>query len=145
METLVIQVGDKVYAQKVNPFDSEPNKTSWVGKSYEPLQASIFNYPGETKKFRNHRHVLNPRTIKKTQEAFIVVMGQVSVDIYHEKTKAYLGSLTAKAGESIFVWEGFHEVSTQGETLAYEIKCGQFTTVYEDKEFFDGGDVIPTC
>lgn len=155
-----IETKERVYAQLVNPFRTIPKEfpyggfdipdsTSWYGKETEPLQGSVMYYP-HGKTFRTHKHIMNPRLINRTQEVFIVIEGELTVDIYEEglndiggeikeiKGKFYskLGSLTAKAGESIFVWAGFHKITLKG--IAYEIKAGQFNGVIsDDKEFLD--------
>lgn len=134
--TLAIEFENKLYAERIDPLQILPNTSHWVGKQYEPLQGSCMRYDSKT--FRNHKHILNPRIIKRTQEAFVVVRGSISITIFHERTKVELGTLTAKAGEAIFVWDGFHEIEfLEKDTIAYEIKSGQFTTVQEDKEFYD--------
>ena len=103
-------------------------------------------YP-EGKEFRTHKHILNPRIINRTQEVFIVIKGELTVDIYeatkinhdspiYEGPYELLGSLTAKQGEAIFVWAGYHRITLKG--MAYEIKSGQFNGIIsEDKEFID--------
>lgn len=134
--TLVIEVEDKLYAEKIDPTSFGANSSHWVGKHFEPLQGSVMRYDRKT--FRNHKHILNPRIIKRTQEAFIVVRGSIGITIFHEKSKVELGYLEAKAGEAIFIWDGYHEIEfLEEDTIAYEIKSGQFTTISEDKEFYD--------
>lgn len=138
METLVIETKERLYAQKVNPRATTEQKTAWFGKQTEPLQGSVMNYPIKTE-FRTHRHILNPRIINRTQEVFIVVEGEIQVDIFESnsfESVDHLGSLTAKAGEAIFVWAGYHKITLKG--IAYEIKAGQFNGIIsEDKEFLD--------
>ena len=141
-----IETKERVYAQLVNPFRTIPKEfpyggfdipdsTSWYGKETEPLQGSVMYYPNG-KTFRTHKHIMNPRLINRTQEVFIVIVGELTVDIFHETSHELLGSLTAKVGESIFVWAGFHKITLKG--IAYEIKSGQFNGVIsDDKEFLD--------
>lgn len=127
----VIEVGDKLYALATDANDENKiDSTEWYGKQYEPLQGSRMHY--NKKSFKNHKHKLNPRIIPRTQECFVVIRGEIQVDMYNDET--YLGTLTARAGEVIFVWDGFHKLSiVEDDTLCYEIKCGQFTTVQDDK------------
>lgn len=135
----VIEVGDKIYAMLCpvnNVFGVEKNKTEWFGKSYEPLQGSRMYYD-KGKTFRGHKHILNPRTIKRTQEAFVVITGSIQIDV-HDSNKSFLGSLVANDGDVIFIWDGFHTLSVlKDASVFYEIKAGQFTCVSEDKEFID--------
>jgi cupin fold WbuC family metalloprotein len=136
----VVEFGDRVYAIHHSiDEDVEQNKTQWYGEPFEPLQASRMHYHAK-KEFRTHRHILNPRTIKRTQEAFIVIKGSLRVEIYEGEgnTVMQIGSLTAKAGDIILVYGGYHKlIILDNHTVAYEIKCGQFSAVYEDKEFSD--------
>lgn len=141
-----------IYAEHFSMADvPDDNKTVWFGKESEPLQASLMHY-NKGKVFRNHRHMMNPRIIKKTQECFVVIRGSLQIDIYDDvpndgakvvndvfgNRKFHIGYLTARQGDIILVWRGFHRLSIlEDYTLAYEIKAGQFTSTYEDKEFFD--------
>lgn len=112
------------------------DKTVWIGQSDQPLQASCMYY-NNNKVFKTHRHILNPRLINRTQEAFIVIKGLLRVDIYLDK-ETLLGSLVASQGDIITVYSGFHKISIlEDKTIAYEIKCGQFTTISDDKEFLE--------
>ena len=150
-----IETKERVYAQLVSPLRTGgfigPDSTDWFGKETEPLQGSVMYYP-HGKTFRTHKHVLNPRIINRTQEVFIVVEGELTVDIYEDINKiqsigqpimvepngrcVHLGSLTAKAGEAIFVWAGWHRITLKG--IAYEMKSGQWNGVIsDDKEFLD--------
>lgn len=148
-----IEADGFLYAQHVNPHDSKPG-TTWFGKDIMPLQGSVMNY-AEPKAFRTHIHIMNPRIINKTQECFLVVKGKVKVTIsipkapkdsnptrqvdIHGTEYWTLGSLEAGPGEAIFVWGGFHKVeTTEKDTIAYEIKSGQFNgVVSDDKNFLD--------
>ena len=77
---------------------------------------------------------MNPRTIKYTQEAFIVIKGKVEVSIF-DNAGILIGRLEAWEGEAIFVYRGGHGVKILEDALLYEVKAGQFTVVSEDKEF----------
>ena len=130
-----ISIGDEVYAILAS-IDETKEGSEWFGNQIESLQASRMKYP-VGKSFRVHYHILNPRTIKRTQEAFIVISGRLAVDVYDNKAK-FLGTIEAKAGEAILVYRGGHGVRILEDTVAYEIKAGQFSYVSEDKEFRNG-------
>lgn len=106
--------------------------TEWFGEKYEPLQASRMNYSAGSE-FRIHKHILNPRTIKFTQEAFIVIKGKIEVGIYDDNC-VMIGRLEAWEGEAIFVYRGGHGVRILEDSLLYEVKSGQFSAVSEDKK-----------
>jgi len=107
--------------------------SEWFGNPIESLQAQRMKYP-KGKTFRLHYHILNPRTVKKTQEAFLVIQGRLAVDIYSVK-KNLLGTLEAGPGEAIFVYRGGHTVRVLEDFIGYEVKAGQFSFVSEDKSF----------
>lgn len=152
-----IEVDGFLYAQLVKPVEHKSGATAWFGKEISPLQGSVMKYDAG-KAFRTHIHVMNPRLINKTQEVFIVISGKVKVTIsvpkcptsmgeatpvrnedIHGKEYYVLGSLEASPGEAIFVWGGYHKIEiTENNTVAYEIKAGQFNgIVSDDKEFLD--------
>jgi hypothetical protein len=106
--------------------------TEWFGEKYEPLQASRMQYSAGSE-FRIHKHILNPRTIKFTQEAFIVIKGKIEVGIYDDNC-VMIGRLEAWEGEAIFVYRGGHGVKILEDSLLYEVKAGQFSAVSEDKK-----------
>jgi len=127
-----ICINDEIYAL-LAPIKEIKEGTEWFGNSFEALQASRMNYAAG-KEFRAHKHVLNPRIIKRTQEAFVVISGKIQIDIFDDNQNL-LGSITAQAGEAIFVYKGYHLVQVLEDAIAYEIKAGQYTYVSEDKEF----------
>lgn len=140
----VIQDKDVLLAALYSIKDlSQAGKTEWFGKPHFPLQGSRMHYnKGMT--FKTHKHLLNPRVINFTQEAFIVISGKIQVDLYKKKDGILgeeiiqLGSLVASAGDVIFVWGEYHKISIlEDNTVAYEIKAGQFTSVEQDKTFLD--------
>lgn len=124
--------GDEVFAILASMKDVKDGR-EWFGENHEPLQAARMSCKAGTG-FRVHRHILNPRTIKYTQEAFIVVKGKIAVDIY-DKFGNLLGSLQAQDGEAVFVYRGCHGVRVLDDAVFYELKAGQYTVVSEDKEF----------
>jgi len=122
----------ETYAILVDAIDIQEG-TEWFGSEYESLQASRMNYP-KGKIFRTHQHILNPRTIKRTQEAFVVISGAIRVDVYDTFGK-FLDFLIAEPGEAVLLYRGGHGIKVLADCVAYEIKAGQFSVVSEDKEF----------
>jgi len=127
-------VGEEVYAVLVEADDKQEGSL-WIGASHESLQAQRMVYP-RGKFFRTHHHILNPRTIKRTQEAFVVISGKLAVDVYDVKA-SLIGVLKAGPGEAIFVYRGGHSVKVLEDFVGYEFKAGAFSLVSEDKEFLD--------
>ena len=126
-----IAVGEEVYALQLT-CDDIKDGSEWVGSPIESLQAQRMKYPAG-KEFRVHHHVLNPRLIKRTQEAFIVISGILAVDVYDNK-RNLLGTLVASPGEAIFLYRGGHGVRVIEDFIGYEVKAGSFSYVSEDKE-----------
>ena len=134
MRVKKISVNDEIYALLAADEDIKAG-SEWIGEKIESLQASRMNYPAG-KEFRVHHHILNPRTIKRTQESFVVIKGRLAVDVYDNES-VFLGTLEAGPGEAVIVYRGGHGVRVLEDCLAYEIKAGQFSYVSEDKEFRD--------
>jgi hypothetical protein len=130
------KIGEEVYAILV-PTNNPQEGTEWFGSQHESLQVSRMKYPAG-KSFRTHWHILNPRTIKRTQEAFVVVRGRIAVDVYDNgRVPKMIGTLEAGPGEAVFVYRGGHGVRVLEDFIGYELKCGSFSYVSEDKEFQD--------
>ena len=148
-----IETKERVYAELIQPcfIDSDKPKTYWFGKETEPLQVNLMCY-ADGNVFRTHRHIMNPRIINRTQEVFVVISGELTVDIYESLNKLgqvekhipveagkdyiHLGTLNAKKGEAIVILAGFHRINLKG--IAYECKAGAFNgIVSEDKEFLN--------
>lgn len=155
-----IEVKDKLYALATDGVEEPKKGTSeWFGKSYEQLQGSRMHYEAG-KSFKTHKHKMNPRIINRTQECFIVISGKIQIDIYQKssinigsingdidaKVESdhinHLGTLTASAGEAIYVYDGFHKLTILEDAVFYETKVGSFTTVEDDKEFLPEVDSI---
>jgi hypothetical protein len=126
-----IKVSDEIYAIQTE-MDKMKDGTEWIGNSFESLQGSLMNYKAG-KEFKVHYHILNPRTIKRTQETFVIIRGRLAVDIHKDGT--LIGTLEAGPGEAIFVYRGGHGVRVLEDCICYEIKSGSYTYVSEDKEF----------
>ena len=114
-------------------IDETKEGSEWFGEQFESLQASRMKYQ-KGKEFRIHHHILNPRTIKRTQESFVVVRGRIAVDIY-DNTSQLIGTIEAGQGDAVFVYRGGHGIRILEDSVVYEIKSGQFSYVSEDKEF----------
>ena len=131
-----LAIGEEIYAIQVTADDIKDG-SEWFGNSIESLQAQRMKYP-VGKSFRVHHHILNPRTIKRTQEAFIVISGRIAVDVYDNSNRLnMIGTLEAGPGEAIFVYRGGHGVRVLEDFVGFEVKAGQYSYVSEDKEFRD--------
>lgn len=125
-----IEVNGETWAVLVSAKEIKAG-TEWISEPHEPLQASRMNYKAGSE-FKIHKHILNPRIIKNTQEAFVVIKGKVEVGIYDDNC-LLVGRLVAWEGEAIIVYRGGHGVRILEDALLYELKAGQYTTRSEDK------------
>ncbi len=110
--------------------------TEWFGESAFPLQSSRMAYE-KGKVFKAHKHILNPRIIKRTQEAFIVISGKISIDIFSED-KELIAGFEVGPGDLVLVYKGYHAIKVLEDCIAYEIKSGSYDGyLSEEKEFLD--------
>lgn len=130
-----VLINDEVYAILV-PKEEVKEGSEWFGSQIESIQASRMKYKAG-KSFRIHHHILNPRTIKRTQECFIVIEGKIAVDIYNNEAQ-FVGTLEGHPGEAVIVYRGGHGVRVVEDCVVYEVKAGSFSLVSEDKEFRNG-------
>lgn len=137
-ENKTICVNGELYAYLVSS-ETVKDGSEWFGNQFEPLQVSRMKCEAG-KKFRIHHHILNPRIIKRTQEAFIVISGKLAIDIYDNLPLPNLiGTLEACPGDAVLVYRGGHGVRVLESGIFYEVKAGQFEgVVSEEKEFRNG-------
>ena len=110
--------------------------TEWYGEKTEPLQGSRMLYHSG-KEFKVHRHKINPRAINYTQEAMICLSGKAEVAIYNADKKL-IETIVMEVGSILFLYRGFHGLKILNDnTILYELKAGQFSSVEQDKEFLD--------
>ena len=129
------EYGGELYAIYA-PNEEMKDGSEWFGEGHFPLQASRMVFRSG-KEFKPHKHVLNPRLIKRTQEAFIVISGRMAVEIFNEK-KEFIASFEAKAGDLILLYKGYHAVKILEDCVAYEIKAGQYDGyLSEEKEWLN--------
>lgn len=135
-----LSVNEELYAILVEASDIKDG-SEWFSNSSEPLQVSRMKYESG-KSFRVHHHILNPRIIKRTQEAFIVVSGRLAIDIYDiPKPKdnfvpQLIGTFQVSQGEAVLIYRGGHGVKVLESGVFYEVKAGQFDGVMSEEKAF---------
>ena len=127
---------DVVYAIYDHKASIEKTGSTWYGDNNQPLQASRMVYDGQ-KEFATHMHILNERTVLRTQEAMVCVEGIAEIKVYDEY-KNYLDTIVLEKGDIGIFYKGYHglKILCNG-TILYEIKCGHFTSVEQDKEYYE--------
>ena len=118
------------------PIEEIKKDTEWFGENSLPLQASRMVYE-KGKVFKPHKHILNPRIIKRTQEAFIVISGRLLIEVFNE-AKESIATFEAKAGDLVLVYKGYHSVKVVEDCVAYEVKSGSYDGyLSEEKEWLN--------
>jgi quercetin dioxygenase-like cupin family protein len=86
---------------------------------------------------QEHKHLLQPREVKYTQETLFIRKGRVRVDFYLDDN-AYLTSRELSAGDVILLASGGHGFEFLEESEMIEVKQGPHGGD-ADKERFEGG------
>ena len=97
------------------------------------IQAGTWNY-NKDRVLRAHRHKINPRTVNRTQETFVLLSGRLRVDLYDENNKIFLQEELATGDIGIILNVGHGYYILEDNTKVLEVKPGPFTSVEQDKE-----------
>ena len=127
-----IKDGDKVIAVIVELANLEKGVT-WYGTKDDSLQFGSRKYRGEIgKEIKAHSHEMAVREIRRTQEAFVLVEGKMTVVLYGESGNK-LQEIKLKPGDCCLFYAGGHGFKVYSDRLvAYEIKSGCY--VNDSKE-----------
>ena len=104
------------------------------------IQAGTWWYQ-KGKDLRSHLHIINERTVERTQETIIVLSGKVRVDLYDESLKIFHQEelLTGDIGIILKVGHGYQIL--EDNTKVVEVKNGPFISVEKDKVFLDSKNI----
>jgi hypothetical protein len=81
---------------------------------------------GDKKTFKPHQHVWNEfNGYKIAQESWVVILGQVKVDLYDTKGVLLHTDLLSPGDISITL-QGGHNYTSEGISLVYEFKTGPY-------------------
>ena len=99
------------------------------------VQVLSWNYDAG-KKLQAHAHRLVPRNATRTQEAIVVLSGQLRADIF-DNERHLIGQVSVGAGECMVFLNGGHgyEILEDG-TRVFEIKNGPYPGAEADRERF---------
>lgn len=81
-----------------------------------------------------HSHKLIRREVTRTQEVLVVLKGKLKIEIYNDKPKK-LKTVILKAGDSILLATGGHQVKIMEDAKIVEVKQGPYAG-YDDKNYF---------
>ena len=97
------------------------------------LQCSYIN-KNKDFKVKPHIHKINNRKTNKTNEAWIVLQGEIKADLF-DIDKKKIKSLVLKKGSSLIMHNGGHSLKVlKNNTIFYEIKNGPYFRSKNDKE-----------
>jgi len=99
------------------------------------VQVLSWNYQGG-KKLNRHTHLQVPRSATHTQEAIVVLSGQLRADVFDGK-RQLIGQILLGAGECMVFLQGGHgfEILDDG-TRVVEIKNGPYPGAEKDRKRF---------
>lgn len=99
---------------------------SFLGERSAAIQVGTFRYQSGTV-MRDHAHIERPRTIKKTQEALIVLQGSCAARIYGKDLRSLAGELVLGPGDMLIVYDGGVGYTVEeDDTVMVEIKAGDY-------------------
>lgn len=117
------------------PIKEVKEGTEWFGTPHHTLQAGRMKYP-KGKVFKLHKHIMNPRLIKRTQETFTIISGSIEVTVFSDDQKESMIFLLKDTGDKLMLYKGYHEVKVLEDTIFEENKAGQFDGyLSEEKEY----------
>ena len=86
---------------------------------------------------RPHRHKLNIRSVKYTQEVLIIKEGKVKINFYNDENECIHSEILCKA-DVILLCGGGHGFEMIEDSVMIEVKQGPYTGDEYDKERFLG-------
>ena len=111
-----------------------PLGLSFYGGKEDAIQVGKFRYD-KGKKLRDHRHIVRPRVVEKTQEILIVFKGSVKVTTYSQTGKEIVDECLLLEGDyyiSYYGGVGFDVL--EDDTRMLEIKPGTYLVDNDDLE-----------
>lgn len=121
-----------------NQKDGDEGKMNYITSEEESLQAAVCIFPPKEHTFGGpHRHLSQRRETNNTQEAFVILKGEIEASLYDFDDKLIKKEIL-KAGDLYIYLGGGHgfKVLTP-DTLFYEFKNGPYTGKDNDKTFID--------
>ena len=111
-------------------------QSKWYGDEKQGVQtAAMFYDKGKT--FKCHKHKERIRTFNRTQECLFCYKGGAIVELFDNNSK-YIESVFLGEGDFIICYNGFHFLKiVKDDTRLLEVKNGPYTSVEEDKEYYD--------
>ena len=80
-----------------------------------------------------HKHLATKKTTTGTQEAWIVIEGEILAKVYDIDDK-HLEDIYLTSGDMTVFYRGGHELLARKETIFYELKTGPYYGYENDKK-----------
>jgi hypothetical protein len=122
--------------KELEDIGDDENKRVDITDVKEYLQCVLMKIE-KNKTYKPHMHIRKPKIFPefKVQEAFIVIVGRIRLDIY-DTDETMLRSITLNAGDLAILLEGAHGLATGYEgAIIYEVKTGPYEGQVNDKKF----------
>tara|TARA_R110002153_G_scaffold271481_1_gene438872 strand:+ start:435 stop:839 length:405 start_codon:yes stop_codon:yes gene_type:complete len=103
-----------------------------MGDESEILQSSV-RLLDEGTHIQPHKHLLVKKTTIGTQEAWVVIEGEILAKIY-DINDEYLETVPLISGDMMVFYRGGHELLAIKESIFYELKTGPYYGFENDKE-----------
>lgn len=100
------------------------------------IQAGTWLYQKD-KDLRPHEHIINNRSVERTQEVIVVVSGKLRVDLYDDNRKVFHQEELSAGDIGIILKAGHGYHIMEDNTRIVEAKNGPFICVEKDKVFLD--------
>ena len=92
--------------------------------------------------FRPHRHLPCHKIINTTQEAWVILNGQVQ-GIFYDLDETKVSEITLNSGDCIVIFRGGHALRClTDDTILYEFKTGPYYGAEQDKTFLEVEDEL---
>lgn len=126
-------IKDGITVAIIDSVASMPSGLHFLGSKENTIQVGTFLYQ-KNKVMRDHRHISNPRVVKKTEEVLIVFSGSCEVRL-HGSQKELLYSGVLHAGDFCAVYDcGVGYTVLEDNTRMLEIKTGPYNFVSDDQD-----------
>lgn len=131
MKKIYSKVDESLICCHVSKGDATQYRNDMGDKS-EILQSSV-RLLDEGTHVKAHKHSPVKKTTTGTQEAWIVIEGEILTKVY-DIDDEHIHNISLTSGDMIVFYRGGHELLATKETIFYELKTGPYYGYANDKE-----------
>lgn len=131
MKKVYSKVDKSLICCHVSKNDATQYRNDMSGAS-EILQSSV-RLLGEGTHVQPHKHLPIKKSTIGTQEAWIVIEGEILAKIY-DTDDEHICNIPLISGDMVVFYRGGHELLATKETIFYELKTGPYYGYENDKE-----------